>query len=422
VKRERGVIVGGRNVAGRRCRGAVRLVILAAPVIAGCGGAERRVPVIAEAGRDSAGIAIVESREPAWASEPGRQGWRLSPAPEVEIGVENGPVEYQFQDVVGVVRLNDGRLVVADGGASEIRLYDPAGRFMRAAGRPGDGPGEYRLIDAIGLGPGDTLWVYDFGQRRFTLLGADLLVARTVALGGALSAVGAVGMPAGGGFVVREYFASAGDGLTEGLRRDPTAVVWLDAAGTVRDTIAVVPGREVVISSERGRAVMSAPVVARTATVAFAGDAVVVGDQDRYELHLVGLNGVLRRIVRWTGVDLALDAGEVSRLIEQRLADLPPRARARRRAELAAMPEPPTRPAYGPVLVDDAGRMWVAEWAPGNEPPAAWAVFQADGRLLGVVPMPPGFRPLWIGGDLVAGVQRDELGVERVRVHRVQRE
>jgi hypothetical protein len=49
-------------------------------------------------------------------------------------------------------------------------------------------------------------------------------------------------------------------------------------------------------------------------------------------------------------------------------------------------------------------------------------VFDTDGRLLGDVPMPPGFTPLWIGDDLVAGVQRDDLGVERVRVYRIERQ
>jgi len=44
----------------------------------------------------------------------------------------------------------------------------------------------------------------------------------------------------------------------------------------------------------------------------------------------------------------------------------------------------------------------------------AWDVFDADGRLLGTVTMPAGFRPLKFTDDAVYGVWRGELGVEYV--------
>jgi hypothetical protein len=393
--------------------------MLIAPLIAGCGGGDGGTPSIAEVGRDSAGVRIVESREPVW---PEGAGWRLSAAPELEIGLADGPVEYQFEEIAGLVPLSGGRWAVADGGASEIRVYDAAGRFIRAAGRPGDGPGEYRRLTAIGAGPGDTLWVYDFGARRFTVLDPALLVARTVTLAGDLANVDGVALLPDGGFLVREYWSSRpATTLALGLRRNPAAVARVDRAGRVRDTTVLVPGREVLISSEAGRAVMSAPLAARAASVAWTVDQVVVGDQTTFELRVYSLDGGLRRVVRRVGLDLRLDPGAVARALDARLAGLPPGQRPARRIELEALPRPATRPAYGDVLADGAGRIWAAVWVPAGDAPA-WTVFDADGRLLGDVPMPPGFTPRWIGDDLVAGVQRDDLGVERVRVYRIGRE
>jgi hypothetical protein len=395
--------------------------MLIAPLIAGCGGGggDAGTPVIGWAGRDSAGVLIVESREPLW---PAGTGWRLSAAPELEIGVADGPVEYQFEEIAGLVPLSGGRWAVADGGASEVRVYDAAGRLIRAAGRPGDGPGEYRRLSAIGVGPGDTLWVYDFGTRRFTVLNPALLVARTVTLAGDLANVGGVALLPDGEFLVREHWSSRpATTLGLGLRRDPAAVARVDRAGRVRDTTVLVPGREVLISSEGGRAVMTAPLAARAASVAWAGDRVVVGDQSTFELRVYGLDGGLRRVVRRLGVDLRLDPGVVERALDARLASLPPDQRPARRIELEALPRPATRPAYGDVLVDGAGCIWAAGWVPAGDAPA-WTVFDADGRLLGDVPIPPGFTPGWIGDDLMAGVQRDGLGVERVRVYRIERQ
>jgi len=406
-------------VAAWQWGGAIGAAILIAPFVAGCGGGEGSTPLLAGAGRDSAGVLVVESRDPVW---PAGAGWRLSAAPELEIGAADGAVEYQFEEVAGLVPLSGGRWAVADAGASEIRVYDAAGRFIRAAGRPGDGPGEYRRLNAIGVGPGDTLWVYDFGTRRFTVLDPGLLVARTVTLSGDLANVGGVALLPDGGFLVREYWSSRpATTLALGLRRDPAAVARVDRAGRVRDTTVLVPGREVLISNEGGRAVMSAPLAARAATVAWAGDQVVVGDQTTFELRVYGLDKGLRRVVRRVGVDLRLDPDAVARALDRRLADVPPGQRPARRVELDALPRPATRPAYGDVLADGAGRIWAAVWVPDGDAPA-WTVFDPAGRLLGDVPMPPGFTPRWIGDDLVAGVQRDDLGVERVRVHRIERE
>jgi hypothetical protein len=127
--------------------------------------------------------------------------------PVLRIGTVEGPSEYQLHDVPGAARLDDGTPVIANAGSNEIRFYDDHGRHTHSVGREGDAPGEYRRITGLGAGPSDSLWVYDYGTRRFTVLTAEGEFVRLVALGATLSAPNAVGRLADGSFPAKEQWS-----------------------------------------------------------------------------------------------------------------------------------------------------------------------------------------------------------------------
>jgi len=218
---------------------------------------------------------------------------------------------------------------------------------------------------------------------------------------------------------VREFWHSGAGGspLRTGLRRDPTAVALLSPDGVLLDTVAVILGRETFIRSENGRAVMSAPLFARSGAAAVGGSSVVVGDQERFELRVYDESGKLERLIRLPEEGLAVTKADVERLIEEEVARRPAAERPGFRRELEAMDVPPTRPAFGDLLVDDAGNLWAAEYARWPQFPRTWTVLDRAGRWLGTVAMPAGFRPLQVGTDRVLGVWRDPMDVERVRLY-----
>jgi hypothetical protein len=152
----------------------------------GCAGADPGARVVQ---RDSAGVVIVESHSPAWSES---AGWTVEDDPALDIGGVGGEAEYQFSRIAGALRMPDGRIVVADGGSQELRFFDAEGGFLRSVGGRGGAPGEYQEIVSLGQGPGDSIWVFDFGARRFTVLDSDGRLGRTWNIGGVLSAVGAV--------------------------------------------------------------------------------------------------------------------------------------------------------------------------------------------------------------------------------------
>jgi hypothetical protein len=42
-----------------------------------------------------------------------------------------------------------------------VGIFDATGRFVRRVGASGGGPGEFRNVQSLGIGPGDSLWVID---------------------------------------------------------------------------------------------------------------------------------------------------------------------------------------------------------------------------------------------------------------------
>ncbi len=369
--------------------------------------------------RDSAGVTIVESSSRAWREG---SGWSFSREPFLAIGSAEGSPEYQFFRVEGAAQLPDGRIVVADGGSGEIRFFDDAGRFLMSTGGVGDAPGEYRMISALGTGPGDSLWVFDYGNRRFTVLSNDGDVIRTVSLGGFLSAAGAVGRLPDGSFVVKEGWGRATGGVTRtGLTRDPVAVAVFSPNGTATDTLGMFPGREVFVSVEDGRAVMSAPLFAHNANAVIRGDGVFVGVQENLEVGLYSGDGALRQVYSVPNADLSLSAADISVRRETVLAGLPENRRSQAGDQLDAMDVPHTRPAYGRLLVGEDGSLWAAEQTRYPMTPSVWTVFGPDGRLLGEVVTPDRFTLYQVGNDWVLGVGLDDSDVEHVRLYRLEK-
>ncbi|WP_419943063.1 hypothetical protein [Candidatus Palauibacter sp.] len=61
----------------------------------------------------------------------------------MSIGTAGGDPAYELFRVGGAMRLSDGRIVVANAGTGELRVYDPDGIHLASWGGQGDGPGEF---------------------------------------------------------------------------------------------------------------------------------------------------------------------------------------------------------------------------------------------------------------------------------------
>lgn len=396
---------------------ALTVTLAPAWIAAGCtsaqGISEERRPT---AVRDSAGVEIVESFSEVWG---GGDGWKIG-EPLTSAG---GGGEGDLYDVAGAVRLSDGRVAVADGGSREVRIYDSDGTLVSSFGGRGDGPGEFKLIQAMGALAGDTLWIYDFAMGRVSLLTPSDGVVRTVSLTPRLSAPAMVGRRSDGTWVVAEMWGN-GDPLaplSEGLAREMAACALYGADGTLLDTLGLFPGREVLHRVEQGRMTMGAVPFGHVTNYVLDGNALIVGDQVGHEFATYAPGGELARLVRWRGPSLELDPGAIASWVEHQVASASPDSRASVRAYLADVPAPERRPAYSRLLVDAEGFLWAAAYSHPDVSPATWSVFDRQGTWQGDVDVPTGFRPVSIGTDHVVGVSVDSFGVETVQVRPLER-
>ena len=386
----------------------------------GGGGAGAAEPVV----RDSAGVRIVENPDVA-PSPDGGTLLTLTDEPVLLIGALEAAPEYQFNRVRGVVRLSDGRIVVADAGSSELRWYDPTGAHLVTAGRQGEGPGEFVALGGVALLPGDSAVAYDDALRRFTVFdGAGDLVRVN-----ALEAEGQPGMD-------HPVFAGAmGDGTVlmigrvlqlQGMKEGPivsTMTVWRYAPdGTLLDSLGTYYGWEAWVAiSQQGQHVAmqirNRP-FGRNTSVAPLPDGFAVGTPLGWEYEVRGPHGALRQIVRLDRPNAAVTAGDIEAYQESQVEDLEdPNAIRERRQELSALTYPETMPAFGyPFLADRSGKVWVPDFM-AREGVRTWTVFSPEGRRLGTERTPAELRVLDIGADWLLGVWQDELDVEYVRAY-----
>jgi hypothetical protein len=331
----------------------------------------------------------------------------------------DGPPEYLFDRPFSAARLSDATIVVANTGTFELRWYDAGGRHLRTVGRQGDGPGEFRSVDLVGTFADDSLMVYDSRLRRATIYGPDGTLGRSFTLPESLDVTQDIGVLADGSLVISRLGVREGE---TGVSREPRTVDVLNPDGTVRATLGVFPSREVsmVIPPGGGRVSMSV-VFGRGVEYMGGGDRIVVGTTDAYSLRHYRADGELVRLIRSDQRRTLVDPAQRDARFEM----LPRNGRGSlaqyQQQAIDQMPRYDTMPAFDRIWIDRSLNLWVQDDNGFISNEARWQVFDPDGVFLARVNMPVGFEVRDIGEDYVLGMVRDELGVERLRLYRLEK-
>jgi hypothetical protein len=350
--------------------------------------------------------------------------WTLAAAPEVEVGAREDDPGHALHNVVGAVRLPGGRIVVANAGSRELLVFGPEGGHAATLGRKGRGPGEFEALAWVGHLRADTVVAWDHSLLRWSLFtpeGFVRAVTPSPEPGGMFPR--AMGVLDDGSLVIGSgWNVSALAAGGAGLRRDTVAFTRYGRDGRLLGTVARAPGRqEYVTSGPAGFATSVAP-FARETFLAVSGSEVWLGDSDGFRIERRAAGGdVLGAISRaWKGAPVR--PGDVERHKRERLERIVVDSyRQQQERVLEEMPFPPTAPAFGALLADDGGRVWVGDSPLSADSARRWTVFTAAGAEVATLRTPPGLEVMQAGDGFVLGRWRDEDGVERVRVYRIDR-
>ena len=370
--------------------------------------------------RDSADIRIVENPRP---PEGTRLGWRVGPEPAVTIGEVAGEQPYIFQHAIGATRLGDGRIVVADYGSMELRIFDGAsGTHLATIGGVGEGPGEYEgLMDVLRL-PGDSIMAWGFPLRASIFDPSGNFVRGFRMERQAETTVGLRPIMPVAALEDGSILASVSPAHIDTL----VVELW-DAEGDLRVPLGSHPAHE---PRTWVGPINRTQIFGWDLKLGPWGDLAVVTPSKRYEIRAFAQDGTLARIVRVEHVPRAPTQADVEAYAAVEVRSVVPdfeedvvEGRAQVRRDIMATPVAERFPAFASVMSDRTGHLWVEEYeAVGQEADGVlWTVFDPDGHVLGFVETPEGMEIFEIGEDYILARVVDELGVESVQLWPLER-
>ena len=408
-------------------------------LLAGCGadtgGGAADMAVV----RDSAGITIVEFPLTDSAAAEWREAEEI-----LSIGAVEGPPAELLSRVTGAVRLDDGGIVIADGGSNEIRWFDADGQHTVSVGRSGAGPGEFRRVSRLARAAGDSVLAYDVANRRITVLTPDGTVARMVdvAVDGA-APLALLGVLRDGRWLVERTRYDRQDRPGEPLTqvRSTSLLLWdgHEPPQLVRTDVS--DPQPVIVIDGVIMAEMPHPLAPPPVRIA-AGDVWLDAWQHPAVLRIHGVDGASPEIGANGDDNPAAGnpaaGGEPQRIISMGARRVPfqdahleawfdgagysTQQRAAFRSTLDQLQAPEFLPTHGSVLGGRDGQVWVSDFPDPTTRAADWTVYSMGpdgGTARWRVRLPPHFNALSAGDGHIVGVLRDEWGVETVRVYRL---
>lgn len=338
-------------------------------------------------------------------------GWSV--VEEMRLGSLDAEGPEMFGEIRSVELDALGRIYVLDAQAKEVRVFDSQGRFVRAVGRQGGGPGELGEPAALLWGPDGHLWVVDQGNARFSVFDTTGTYVTS--------------HPRPGGFAFLPWpggFDRDGNLHDVAVSRDRSGPPLMGLAKFDRDMKRVgsftrppFTGETFELRMANNVMMVGVPFAPSLAWELSPDGTVWLGVTDQYRLHQVSYAGDTLRIVEREFQPLPVSDADREAGMErlQRFID--------QGGTVDESRIPTVKPAFRSVAVDEQGYLWVRPTAEADEENYLFDIFDPQGRYLGALRTPfPVYpsAPLLIRGDTLVTVTEDELGVGYVVRARVE--
>ena len=340
----------------------------------------------------------------------------IDPQPVLSLGGPDAEGPTQFYQIQHVHIDPRGRLWVADGQSGELRIFQPDGSHWKTRGGRGEGPGEFVRIRLLGSFRGDSVAVWDDANGRLSLFDGEGELVRTERVPPSDDPrPRAFDVFADGSFLgqVPRVFA-AGSVEAGQILGDSVRLVRVDLENSTQSTLGGALGP---LWLWTGQSQIPIPFTINAGFDVYDESVHLVSGQEfRVRVFEAGrlseIYGVARDAREVSGADIAAYRAFIEEYY--------PESQQNDYLSTLDHPSRPTvMPAYSRLLAAADGHTWAQIYSPDFSAPATWDVYDASREWVGQVQTPGGFMTMTITGASVAGVWRDDLGVEHVRVYRI---
>lgn len=358
---------------------------------------------------DSSGVRIVHHT-----LDHSATGWTIATEESVTLESE---VDGRFlHEVTTAIALPDSRTLVVDAGNHRLIFYDRSGAAVQVFGREGEGPEEFQSLTVAGVGPADSLVVWDRRLRRASLFSPSGEFERVFRLETTdqVPFASVTGVFDDRSLLAAGYVDTGGP-ITTGRHAYQSPAFHFGQQGQLLAELGPMPITEGYFEVFENGGFTSRPVLFPTQSLRVpAGSRLVLASSDRYELRYLNPSGDTLQIIRREGKQLPVNESVKTTAIEAILSATAPEQRERVAEVLHEMPIPALLPEFDRMFADRLGRVWVEEYQVSPSPESDWRVYEEDGMLAGTISLPRALRPTDAGEDYILGVLESESEGEAI--------
>ncbi len=354
--------------------------------------------------------------------------WVVDPTPLADIPGLGANGAINLERPVAGTRLADGTIVIADQLASAIRFFDGSGRLVRSVGQKGQGPGDFQLIMWLGQCARDSIFVWDYGLVRMTVLSANGSVVRQYAIpsdGARAAAPTTISCSRDGRFIYQPPGSPRGQVTIvtpdSSVIRGNAVVSLGDASGNVVRSLGEVASGEMILTGRRGgpRGGGFRP-LGRATSLALSGDRVYIGTADSGTVDVYSPAGQSLGAVSFGIAPRRATRANYERAVNDMASMFPAAMRQSISSQMLEAPMPEFLPPYTALFADSDGLLWAVLSAPGDADTRLRAV-TASGRVVADVRIPVGLTAYEVGHDYILGAYEASDGEPHVAVYRLRR-
>jgi hypothetical protein len=375
-------------------------------LVCACAAGESREPIVFS---DSAGIRIAlnDHRRPGWNRT---DVWVLRDPPRIQLGNVPGDPDQELYRVAHSRRLQDGRIVVANTGVGDVRIYGLHGELLqklRIADRSSAGPAPVHVeqlgTDSLLVVTGDgSVVIFDrdgnqVARFRLATPGAEFEGGPEI-----------VGAFRDGTLLARAHHAD--DPAATGVGRRQVRLLRYAATGQLLGSFGDFGDQTVLYGAEGGY------IFGPSGQYAAADSTIWYTSGDRYEAREVAPGGRTLRIIRLDRPGSMVRQADIftyRSAAKRQVAGTADEATIDATLEASVFAD--TFPAFDQLHVDATGDVWLRNYRWFHIGTSqSWSVFDPTGRYLGEVRTPPRLEVHQIGADFLLGRLSNRRGAEAV--------